>query len=687
MDFKEITSFNVEKLVLNARNIAFSYNSQPDAQILRNISIRTNSSQITAIVGPSGCGKTTLINIILSLLPATKGEVTLFGKNIGEKCVGIPGPNVGYMPQDEALPRDLSVRQSLFFFGLLYKMSINDIRAKIPLLLGQVGLSECGHKFMNQLSGGMRRRVSLAIALIHSPPLMILDEPTVGCDPPLRSGIWDLLVKIAKEKGSSIVITTHYIEECRKANIIYFLRKGLVVGMGSPDFILQKTNTTNMDDAFYEMCCRIEKSDDNAPIPIPYDGKLSPREYKQIKLQKDSLWYKFWITLALICRYFLAFARSPASIFLCVTIPTASILLVHLCLSPRVIGAPIGIVIENQTIFADDTEFKRLGIKPICLECTNPEHFVDYMNRRVFQIVRYDNLVDAMEDVKKLTISGVLYINSQFSDHFLARLTEHFSDLSEAEARNTIVRVYGDAADTFVFDAMESYLQDAYLKFYKASRINLGLKDIPPFPFDIGDPILGDDKDAPTDKSYFTLIGGIIGLSMSCCVVVAGFSMITDITDKTLYRYLSTGLSVGQIFVAQTFANSIFMTSSTILTLFTVIYLIQLSVTLQSIVLASGILWGQALIGLLLGQLIATSLVSEIFILVTGLSMYYTIAAVSGTCITLESQPYYLSAVSGLLPNTKPLEALRTILLRNLDLSNPTVYQGYIANTIKITLK
>lgn len=222
--------------------------------ILNNVSLKTYASEICAIVGPSGWGKTTFIKIALSLLPVMGGSVKIFGRNAGDPSIGVSGPNVGYMPQENALPSDLRVRDSLIFFGLLNNMSINDVRDKIDFVLKQVDLVERSRMFIFKLSGGMKRRLSLAIALFHSPPLLILDEPTVGCDPILRFRIWNLLRCMSEQNGVCVLITTHYYEECREADSINFMRGNIFLLQSSPRRVMKMTGSNKMDEALLKIC-------------------------------------------------------------------------------------------------------------------------------------------------------------------------------------------------------------------------------------------------------------------------------------------------------------------------------------------------------------------------------------------------------------------------------------------------
>lgn len=177
-----------------------SYHYHVHNPILKKISVNVPIGKIYSLLGASGCGKTTLLRMILGQLKPLTGSIRIFGAQPGTPESNIPGPGVGYMPQDLALFKNFTIEETLLFYGRIYGISKGTIKERIKLYVELLGLPE-KNRLVNDLSGGQQRRVSLAVTMIHQPPLLILDEPTVGVDSLLRLKIWDYLETLCREQS------------------------------------------------------------------------------------------------------------------------------------------------------------------------------------------------------------------------------------------------------------------------------------------------------------------------------------------------------------------------------------------------------------------------------------------------------------------------------------------------------
>ena len=228
--------------------------------VLKELNMGVERGTIYGLLGPSGCGKTTLLKVILGRLIPEAGSVNVLGAAPGEKHSRVPGSAVGYSPQEIALYADLTIAETFLFHGRLHGLERSHIKEKQDWLLHFLDLPEPTRP-VGKLSGGQKRRVSLAVSLLHQPELLLLDEPTVGVDPELRARVWDYLGKIA-ELGCTIIVTTHYIEEASKADRVGLMRNGVLLAEDTPASVMDSQGVNSLEEAFLALC---KRSDGGAP--------------------------------------------------------------------------------------------------------------------------------------------------------------------------------------------------------------------------------------------------------------------------------------------------------------------------------------------------------------------------------------------------------------------------------------
>lgn len=219
---------------------------------LNDLSFSIDEGSLYGLIGPNGAGKSTAIRIMTGLIKASEGEVDVLGYKPQQADVR---PLVGYMPQEMALYQDLTVRENLEFFGKLYSISKKDLKKRITDLLDFVELSRWDKTIIANLSGGMKHRTSLAVALLSKPRLLVLDEPTVGVDPELRASFWQRFEDMRAD-GTTILLTTHYMDEARRCEKIGLINHGRLIEEGTPDGLLEITKTRNLEDAFLSLTRR-----------------------------------------------------------------------------------------------------------------------------------------------------------------------------------------------------------------------------------------------------------------------------------------------------------------------------------------------------------------------------------------------------------------------------------------------
>ena len=224
-------------------NICHSYGKK---SVLNGINMHIDQGSIYGLLGPSGCGKTTVVKIMAGILAATSGKVVVLGEEMPKLSML---SRIGYMAQSDALYLSLSAMENMQFFGALYGMKTKDISSRAFATASLVGLENDLSRPVQSFSGGMKRRLSLAIALLHQPQVLILDEPTVGIDPLLRQKIWQQLRAIA-DSGVSIVLTTHVMDEAEKCDYLAMLRDGQIIAEDTPSALKRNTNSATIEEAF-----------------------------------------------------------------------------------------------------------------------------------------------------------------------------------------------------------------------------------------------------------------------------------------------------------------------------------------------------------------------------------------------------------------------------------------------------
>lgn len=214
--------------------------------VLKDISLQVSNSEIFGLLGPSGAGKTTLVKMIAGIDIASSGAVYVLGEKMPK--LGIMG-QLGYMSQSDALYNELTALENLEFFGALYSLKGKPCRKRIMEVMELLNLTSDLKKQVSNYSGGMKRRLSLAIAMLHQPRILILDEPTVGIDPVLRKSVWEELNLLSKN-GTAILLTTHVMDEADKCHRLGMIRNGELIALGTPDMLKQETGSTTIEDAF-----------------------------------------------------------------------------------------------------------------------------------------------------------------------------------------------------------------------------------------------------------------------------------------------------------------------------------------------------------------------------------------------------------------------------------------------------
>jgi ABC-2 type transport system ATP-binding protein len=215
-------------------------------EVLHGLTCSIGSGGVTGLLGPSGSGKTTLMRAIVGVQVVKSGSVTVLGKPAGSSYLR---SRIGYLTQDPSVYPDLTVRENARFFASLYSgMTAADADAAIA----NVGLAEAANQLVGTLSGGQHARASLACALVSRPPVLILDEPTVGQDPVLREDLWSQFRAMAAA-GTTVVVSSHVMDEASRCDRLLLIRDGDLIADDSPQSIMEATGTSDLEASFLHL--------------------------------------------------------------------------------------------------------------------------------------------------------------------------------------------------------------------------------------------------------------------------------------------------------------------------------------------------------------------------------------------------------------------------------------------------
>ncbi len=226
-----------------------------DVNALDDLSLQVSRGELFGLLGPNGAGKTTTINILCGLLKPTGGTATVCGYDIQKDPAKIK-EHIGVCIQETAIYPFLTGAENVELFGNLQTMSKETLKTRRIMLLEKMGLTDDAKRKADKYSGGMKRRLSLILALIHDPQVAFLDEPTVALDPQSRHAVWDF-VKELKAQGKTIILTTHHMEEAEElCDRVGIIDHGKLIALGTPKELISKSGVKNLEEVFIKLTGR-----------------------------------------------------------------------------------------------------------------------------------------------------------------------------------------------------------------------------------------------------------------------------------------------------------------------------------------------------------------------------------------------------------------------------------------------
>ena len=226
-----------------------------DVTALDNLSLQVGKGELFGLLGPNGAGKTTTISILCGLLKPTAGQASICGYDIQKDSSKVK-ETIGVCIQETAIYPYLTGAENIDLFGNLHTLDKATLKARQSMLLSKMGLIEDANRRASKYSGGMKRRLSLILTLIHDPQVIFLDEPTVAMDPQSRHAVWDFIQEL-KKQNKTIILTTHYMEEAEAlCDRIGIIDHGKLIALGTPKGLIQENSVNNLEEVFIKLTGR-----------------------------------------------------------------------------------------------------------------------------------------------------------------------------------------------------------------------------------------------------------------------------------------------------------------------------------------------------------------------------------------------------------------------------------------------
>lgn len=677
-------------------------------QILRNLDLSVQRSTVYALLGPSGCGKTTLLRCIIGRLRLDSGFILVFGHVPGTKESGIPGKRLGYMPQDIALYKELTINENLQYYGKAFGMSNEDLKTKTNFLVEFLDLPREDQMF-GTLSGGQQRRVSFATALLHDPELLIVDEPTVGVDSVLRKRIWNYLHNLAANSNRTIIITTHYIEEARKAHTVGMMHDGVIITENSPEDMIAKHHCITLEEVFLQLCIEYEskkeaeetgdetgekrngrldsdkkvtgnderttdpllisatkkggelgEKDKSLSMDLKYDGVVVVKPPNSVKSMLMTLLAPprfdriYATTLKNLRRTYRDYKITVMQVITPLLLMTAY----ALAFGSFPNDLPVGIVNLDE-----------YGMG---------ETYLSYINTRHIIQKPFPTLDAAEAALQNGDTWGTMQIGPNFSQAFMVRFLHGALVDNDTIAESTI-KVNLDLSNQPIALTIFREIHLAFQQFGRKTLERAGLEtSLADLAIDINENIYGEEERTFMDFAAPGLILSCIYFISICLTILSFFleRLSGQIERSSVAGITSMEITLGFVFSCFT------MMGIQATTLLTVTFLFLGVMCRGSIILVSLLTLGQGLCGMTFGLVISALCDSEYTAAMLALGGFLPNLCLSGVFWPLEGMPYLLQKVTVYLPQTYAVTAMRDIMGRGWGITYESVYLGFIITTL-----
>ncbi|CAH1980259.1 unnamed protein product [Acanthoscelides obtectus] len=619
------------------------------------------------------------------------------------------------MPQELALYGEFSINETILYFGWIYGLKTKDIKERVRFLVDLLDLPP-GKRLVKNLSGGQQRRVSLAVAVLHQPELLILDEPTVGVDPILRANIWNYMVREAKEKKQSIIITTHYIDEARQAQTIGMMRSGEILAENAPEQLLKMYGCTSLEEVFLNLSQQQEialKADTptksvEKQFKVRHEkkseglGELDEKRYGCCNRMCNSLTYCISCVRlrALLYKNSIRLVRNLPVLLFIFALPVIQVILFCVCIGNDPKDLTLAVV--NKEVNYTNSSYLYC---PYDFECTLSINgnqtivrdweymscgYLVYLDIDTINLEYYPDTSSCTKAVVEGKAWGCMYIKSTFSEALLERVKRIFlNNLLESVKHTTLseIQVWLDMTNHQIALVLQRDILQGFDNFTKDVVKQCHVDSTlfrPPIRFET---VYGSNRPVFTN---FAAPGVILTIVFFLAVSLTALALIMERNEGLLGRSFVAdqfiiGVTATEILFSHVFTQFIVMVGQTLLALLFMIAVFKVDCIGSMVgVIVMALL--QGLCGMCFGFVISAVCTHERNAIQVSLGCFYPTIMLSGSLWPLEAMPKVLRCISWMLPLTLATRAVRSIMLRGWGIEWSHVYWGYVATCAWIAI-
>ncbi|XP_034251686.1 ABC transporter G family member 23-like [Thrips palmi] len=648
--------------------------------ILDGLDLTVPEASIYALLGASGCGKTTLLTCMLGLRHLNAGTVRVMGWRPGDPGSGIPGPRVGFMPQELGLSEGFSIRETMIYFGRVAGLPDDVIRQRSNDLLKFLDITAKQSRLLSQLSGGQKQRVSLAVTLLHSPPLLILDEPTVGVDPVLRQNIWDFLVDLTRTSGTTVIITTHYIEEARQANKVGLMRRGKLLDEDDPDAMMAKHNCATLEDVFLNLSIRQEgvqvTTEPSQEAKRPEHQAVERRHIRQAmeQYEKPAQFPQHSNVMACLWRAWLYITRYKWVTAYVVFMPVLCIFVYLFAVGRDPHGLHVAIVNDDS---ADQCAAGWPGYPTDCEQTA-----AEQLSCRFLALLKekHDYILDLFDDMDSARTAvlrghawGVLNFPANFSYHMTQRQL-YMQDATEADFDGSEADAHIDMSNQYLGNMVRDALFRTTIRFHDDLQKGCNLNPrIGAIPINQLEPVFGNNE--PSFQN-FALPGVLLCVMYFPAIFYSTANFLEDKLNGVMGRSAAAGVTQFEMLAARAILDCAMNALSTAIVIFITFVVLQFTNN-GSYILLSLLMYLQGLCGLSLGYFVASLCPDHYSSTFMGMGIFFLSTFVSGMFWPSQGMHWFVKMLAPFTPMMLSVEGARTILYQS---SNPKdIGEGFLA--------